>query len=160
MLEGQVADQQRVDDDAKGPEVDGRAEQARGAEDQLRRRVLQAAGDGGAGFRGPDVALGRAVGGPLVGVGRVAARVAAGFVGDEFGEAEVAEEEVAAFDGGVGAGEVDETVLQLEVSVYDADVVVEVADGGGELVCVAPGKIPRETLSVGADEVEEGATGV
>lgn len=160
MLKGQIADQERVHDHAERPQIHHRAEETGGAEDQLGGRVLQTAGDGSAGLGGADDALRRPIRGALVRIGRVAARVAARFVGDEFGKTKVTEEEVAAFDGGVRPGEVDQTVLQLEVSVHDADVVVEVANGGGELVRVAAGEIAWEALSVRADEVEEGAAGI
>jgi len=168
MLEGQVPHHERVDDDAEGPYVDRCAEQAGWRHDEFRGGVLQGAGDGGAGFGGADVvahagagAAGRrgwcAVGGR---VGRGGRRAAARGARCEFREAEVTEEEVAAFGFGKGGGEVEQAVFELDVAVHDAHVFVEVSYGGCELVGVAASEVLTQAVPVGTHEVEERTAGV
>jgi len=168
MLERQIPNHKRIDDNAESPDVDGGAEQAGGGHDEFRGGVLQGAGDGGAGFGGADVVPHAWAGAGGVwgwctvggGVGRGGRRAAARGAGGEFREAEVAEEEVAAFGFGAGGGEVEQAVLELDVAVHDAHIFVEIAYCGSELVGVAASEVLTQAVPVRAHEVEERAAGV
>ena len=87
-------------------------------------------------------------------------RVAPRGTGGELRETEIAKEEIAAFLDGVGGREIDQAVLELDVSVDDAHVFVQISYCRCKLVSVATSEVLTETIAIGAHEVEERAAGV